>query len=214
MKKIIISLLLALGLATSSYAVSLEGLSVGVAGSHAGFYAVGTENTDNDPTGVDDTTEAGAFTANHVSVFAEYSLGPISIGLDYIPQQIETPKNTNIQGAITNTVKGEFENHTTLYGLIPLPLGGLYLKAGVVYVDLISVETLNTGGKYGDTDTTGAMGGIGYSIEAADGVNIRAEVTAVEYDGVSMSNSADGTKSVSLSDMMSAFGTISIVKSF
>ena len=216
MKKIIISLLLALGLATSSYAVSLEGLSVGISGSHAGYYAVGTEETDNDPTGVDDTKEAGAFTANHMSVFLEYNVGPISVGLDYIPSQIETPKNTNLQGTTTNTVKGEFENHTTVYALIPIPLGGLYAKVGGIYVDLNSIENLGTGGSYGNTDTTGIMAGLGYSIEAADGLSLRAEITAAQYDEVEVANSASdagGTK-VTLTDMMSAFGTISVVKSF
>ena len=216
MKKIIISLLLALGLATSSYAVSLEGLSVGISGSHSGYYAVGTEETDNDETGVDDTKEAGAFTANHMSVFLEYNVGPISVGLDYIPSEIETPKNTNLQGTTTNTVKGEFANHTTVYALIPIPLGGLYAKVGGIYVDLNSIENLGTGGSYGNTDTTGMMAGLGYSIEAADGLSIRAEVTAAQYEEVEVANSASdagGTK-VTLTDMMSAFGTISVVKSF
>ena len=85
-----------------------------------------------------------------------------------------------------------------------------------IYVDLNSIENLGTGGSYGNTDTTGMMAGLGYSIEAADGLSIRAEVTAAQYDEVEVANSASdagGTK-VTLTDMMSAFGTISVVKSF
>ena len=226
MKKTILtfgfSLLLSMGLISSSNAVSLEGLSVGVSGSHAGFYAVGTEKQDNKPAGVEgDTKEAGAFTTNFASVFVEYNFGPISLGVDYIPMQIETPKNTNIQVTsdtdqtnLTNTVMAEFENHTTVYAILPVPLGGLYLKAGWVYVDINSVETLQTGGSYGNTDTTGLTAGIGYSHEATDGVTVRAEVLAAEYDSVSMANSSNTTTSVSVEDMMGASARISLVKTF
>ena len=41
MKKIIISLLFAMGMVTSSYAISLEGLSIGASLGQAGFYGVG-----------------------------------------------------------------------------------------------------------------------------------------------------------------------------
>jgi len=227
MKKIIttisFSFLLALGLINSSSAISLEGLGIGISASHGGFYAEGTEKEELKDTGVDDTTEAGAFVANFGSVFVEYNLGPISVGLDYVPAAIETPKNTNIQGASTNTVKGEFENHTTLYAIVPIPLGGLYLKAGAIYVDLNSVETLETGGSYGNTDTTGITAGLGYSVEAASGISIRAEVTAAQYDSVSLTNSGvnadaltqdDQDTTITLDEMMSARATISIVKTF
>ena len=228
MKKIIttisFSFLLALGIVNSSNAISLEGLSIGISASHGGFYAEGTEKEEIKDTGVDDTTEAGAFVANFGSIFVEYNLGPISFGVDYIPSTIETPKNTNIQGTSTNTVKGEFENLTTLYAIVPVPfLGGLYLKAGGIYVDLNSVETLETGGSYGNTDTTGITAGLGYAVEAADGISIRAEVTASQYDSVSLTNSGvnadaltqdDQDTVITLDEMMSARATISVVKSF
>ena len=227
MKKIIttisFSFLLALGLVNSSYAVSLEGLGIGASLSHGGFYAEGTEKEESKDTGVDHTTEAGAFTADFGSIFVEYNFGPIAIGLDYIPAAIETPQNTNVQGTLNNTVKGEFENHTTLYAIVPIPLGGLYLKAGAIYVDLNSVETLETGGSYGNTDTSGITAGLGYSFEAGSGVNIRAEVMAAEYDSVSLTNSGvnadaltqdDTDTTITLDEMYSAKATISIVKTF
>ncbi len=230
MKKIIISLFLALGLATSSYAISLEGLSIGISGSMSGYYAVGTENDDNGQAGVEeDTKEAGAFESEHASLFVEYSLGPISLGLNYILGETTTPQNTNVQIDLvtgngtgddggTNQAKAEFENHTTLYALFPIPadgpLGNLYLKAGMSYVDINTLENLGTGGSYGNVDTTGYTAGIGLQIEAADGLSLRAEVMAAEYDDVSSTNSSDGTKSIQITDMMSAFGTISLVKTF
>ena len=215
MKKIIISLLLAFGLATSSYAFSLEGLSIGISGSQSGYYAVGTENDDNGPAGVEeDTSEAGAFQAEHGSIFIEYNFGPISFGIDRIIGETETPQNTNNQDGTINTVQAEFKNHTTGYLLLPIPLGGFYVKAGMSYVDIISIETLNTGGSYGDVDTTGWTAGIGYQVGFDDGLSLRAEVMAAEYDDVSATNTANTTTSIQVTDMMSAFGTISVVKSF
>ena len=231
MKKIIISLLFAMGMVTSSYAISLEGLSIGASLGQAGFYGVGEEKTDNQKSGVDHTKEAGAFRADVGSVFIEYNVGGIGIGIDYIPHTIETPSNKNYQAGgtgtgddpdATNTVSGEFENHTTAYVIISNPaqgvldglLDGLYLKAGVVYVDMISMEQLDTGGSYPDVDTTGITAGLGYSIEAAEGISVRAEVQAYQYDDVSAANATDGTKTITITDMMSANAKLSIVKSF
>ena len=56
------TLLATMGFTTSSNALGLEGLGIGFSVGTAGYYAVGTENDDNSPTGVDgDTTQAGAF---------------------------------------------------------------------------------------------------------------------------------------------------------
>ena len=224
MKKIIISLLVAFGLTTSSYAVSLEGFSFGASVATGGFYAVGTERDDNDVAGTDnDTKEAGAFQEDFASIFVEYNLGGVSVGLDYIPGTIETPENKNLQvidvtgvgdATATNTAKAEFENHTTVYAIIPLPLGGLYAKVGGIYVDINTLEILGTGGSYEDTDTTGITAGLGWSHEAADGVSVRLEALAAQYDDVTLTNQNNTTTSVLVEDMMSASARISLVKSF
>ena len=128
--------------------------------------------------------------------------------------QIETPQNKNIQGSSTNTVMAEFENLTTVYAMIPVPLGGFYIKGGWIYVDINSVETLQTGGSYGNTDTTGFTAGIGWNQEVENGFSIRAEVLAAEYDDISLTNSNNTTIKVSTEDMMGASAKISLVKSF
>ena len=158
--------------------------------------------------------EAGAFATNYGSVFIEYNMGPLSVGVDYVPMQIETPQNKNIQGSSTNTVMAEFENLTTVYAMIPVPLGGFYIKGGWIYVDINSVETLQTGGSYGNTDTTGFTAGIGWNQEVENGFSIRAEVLAAEYDDISLTNSNNTTIKVSTEDMMGASAKISLVKSF
>ena len=225
MKKIILSLLVAFGLSTSALAVSLEGLSVGVSMANGGFYGIGEETSDNKRTGVDHPKQAGAFEAEFASVFVEYDVGPMSVGVDWIFETIETPKNKNVQVTsdtdqtlLNNEVHAEFENHITLYGLLKSPLdgllGGLYLKAGVIMVDINSLETLETGGAYPDVDTTGITAGLGYAVDAGNGVSLRVEATAAEYDNVSAENQNNSTTNVYITDMMSAKANVSLVYSF
>ena len=62
---------MATGFTTSSNAISLEGLGIGFSVGTAGYYAVGQEQTDNDKTGEDEASKAGAFQNDVGSVFVE-----------------------------------------------------------------------------------------------------------------------------------------------
>jgi len=225
MRKSILSLVFSvligtMGFTTSSNALGLEGLGVGISIGTAGYYAVGEERTDNQKTGEDFASKAGAFQSDVGSVFIEYTAGPVTIGLDYAIEDIETPTSTNAQWtsdadltALTNTARATFENHTTLYALVPI-FHALYLKAGVIYVDINTTETLATGGEYGNTDTSGITAGFGFQHELTDGIQIRAEALYAEYDDVTLTNSANTTTSIAVEDMMGASGRVSIVKTF
>ena len=221
---LIFSVLLAtMGFTTSSNAIGLEGLGIGFSVGTAGYYAIGEEKTDNKKPGENYAKKSGAFQSDIGSVFIEYTTGPVTIGLDYALEDIETPTSTNVQwtgGALgadktllTNTVKATFENHLTLYALVPV-FHALYLKAGVIYVDVNTQENLGTGGEYGNTDTTGLTVGFGFSHEIENGVSVRAEALYAEYDDIKMTNSKNTTTSVSVSEMMGASGRLSIVKTF
>ena len=217
------ALLATMGFTTSSNAIGLEGLGVGVSIGTAGYYAVGEEQEDNNPVGVDDTKQSGAFQHDLGSIFFEYDLGQVKIGLDYHVQDIETPTNTNVQIDLqdnntgddggTNTVKATFENHTTAYILAPV-WGGLYVKAGAIYVDIKTQENLATGGEYPNSDTTGITAGIGFNHEVQDGISVRFEAMAAQYEDVSAANSKDGTKTIQITDMMGANAKVSLVKAF
>ena len=107
-----------------------------------------------------------------------------------------------------------------------------YLRAEqAVYVG--SIEVTSAVGEYANVsalprilapvpqqgNTTGITAGIGYQHEMDNGLSIRIEATAADYDDVSASSSNRDSgesvaKKVEFSDMMSARGTISIVKSF
>ena len=211
---LIFSVLLAsMGFTTSSNAIGLEGLGIGFSVGTAGYYAVGEEVTDNVETGVDNTKQSGAFQNDVGSIFIEYTAGPVTFGVDYHLEDITTPENTNIQGATTNTVKATFENHTTAYIAVPV-WGGLYVKAGGIYVNIKTQENLGTGGDYGDTDTTGITAGFGYQHEVQDGFSVRFEALAARYKDVGATNSNNTTTSVKIRDMMGASGRVSLLKTF
>ena len=207
------TLLVTMGFTTSSNAIGLEGLGIGFSVGTAGYYAVGEEVTDNVETGTDNTKQSGAFQNDVGSVFVEYTAGPVTFGVDYHLEDITTPQNTNIQGATTNTVKATFENHTTAYIALPV-WGGLYVKAGGIFVDIKTKENLGTGGAYGDTDTTGITAGFGYQHEVQDGFSVRFEALAARYEDVDATNSNNTTTSVKIWDMMGASGRVSLLKTF
>ena len=220
MKKILSSIVFAILVCSPSFAQ----ISAGISLSEQGFYALGTETnrpgSNNTPGPL--TSEAGAFQDTVTSVFVEYDTGSYIIGIDYIPDTIQTPENKNDQPDGANTVKGEFENHLSIYGIVPTPLSGIYVKAGLGMVTLDSITTGITS-KYGEQDTTFVQLGLGFQHDADNGVFLRAELAAMAYDDVEATattgsqNAASENQTnnkVKLEDMLSAYGKISIGKTF
>ena len=202
-------------------ASALEGVSIGVGYNYSGFYGVGKETATSSGNGVKTITEeAGAFDDTVGSVFLEYSANDVvSLGLEYIVEDIETPENVNVQNldssgtAVNNKVKADFEDHVTLYANINMPFN-TYLKLGYVMVDVATKENLGTGGAYGNVDTTGYTAGLGLNINLDNGIFVRTELSATSYDDVSTTNTNEADKKVSVTDMMSATAGIKIGKTF
>jgi len=228
MKKLIIAITSAFMLfATSAMSMDLRP-AVGISGSMAVYAATGIEENYNDAgTAIDETTkEYGAFATEYGSIFLELALSDaISVGLDYVPQTIETPKNISNDGGRTNTkpdgstanensVEAHFEDLTTLYAKVNVPLGGTYLKLGFTTAEVISVENMSSGNSYGNDTTRGYTVGIGYDHEVANGFSIRAEVTGSDFSDVSTNNGQTNKTEIKVKDMIGARGTISLVKSF
>ena len=217
MKKIIIATILPLMLATSALSAGFN-TSVGFSGNAAVYAATGTEK------GYDElgttlrrtTKEYGAFTDQFASIFAEFGNDLVSLGVDYVPMTIETPQNISNDGINENKVKAEFDNLLTVYAKLNIPvLGGTYLKAGYSQVDITSVETMNSGNTYPDTDTSGFIAGIGYAKDmGSNGMSLRAELTYSNFDDVEVSNNSTNKNTIKVEDMIGARGTISLVKSF
>ena len=206
-------------------ASAVEGLSVGLALNTAAFMASGKETMTGSgasTTQLDITEEDGAFKEDGVaSIFIEYAVTDIiSLGVERFADDITTPQNLNAQKdtgesepLLDNTVKATFKDHTTVYANVNMPFG-TYLKLGYHMVDVLTQESLGTGSKYNDVDTDGYTVGLGYQYTADNGVFIRAEVSASEYDDVSATSTEDSSKKVEVSEMYGATGSIKVGKSF
>ena len=218
MKKLIIAISSAMLLATSAFSMDLRP-SVGISGSMAVYAATGTEKNYNDAgTAVDTTTdEHGAFVAEYGSIFVEAALNDmISVGVDYVPMDFQTPQNVAQEGEPNQKkVLARFEDLTTVYAKLNIPLGGTYLKVGYSQVD---VTPKTNGGANGNTytsdSTDGLTVGLGYNHELAGGVAVRLEVTGTDFGNVNSNNQQTNKTEIIVKDIIGARGTLSIVKSF
>ena len=218
MKKLIIAISSAFIIFANS-AMSIEMRpSIGISGNSAVYAATGIEENYNEAgTAVDTTSRVtGAFNESYISVFAEMSLNDvISVGLDYVPITIDTPENVSQENQSNeNKVYASFEDLTTIYAKLNVPLGGTYLKVGYSTVNVISNETMNSGSKYGNDRTDAISFGLGYAHELADGLAVRAEITGSEFSDVTTTNGQTNKTEIKVEDMIGARGTISVVKSF
>ena len=218
MKKLIIAIsTVFMLLATSAFSMDLRP-TIGISGNAGVYAATGTENNYNEAgTAVDETTkEHGVFSEEFGSVFLELGLNDvISVGVDYVVQTLETPQNTSNEGmANQSTVEAHFEDLTTVYAKINVPLGGTYLKIGYSTADVISKEIMGSGNNYGNDQTDGITVGLGYDHEVGNGLSIRAEVTGTDFSDVTTTNGQTNKTEIKVEEMIGARGTISLVKSF
>ena len=231
MKKLFILAVFAIFSASSAMSASLGDLnfSLGVSGSQGAFAGEGTERNRNETGGVKTTTsEYGAFTDSFGSVFIEAGNDLISLGVDYVPSAIATPENISREGTGTSaagnqanpgrsTVQVDFEDLTTYYVKLNLPLGNTYLKAGFHEVDVIINESMSSGNTYANTTTDGYSAGFGYEHSVDGGLSIRAELLAMSFEDVTTNNGKAITANrndINVDSMWGVRGTISLVKSF
>ena len=190
----------------------------------SGDHSSNTTTTDvtKDVKDENDTAE-GAFALG--SVFAEFAAtDQLSLGVSYVPHSssYETAENTqNIVAPASlptstkaiNTVKVSFEDLVTVYALANIN-ENFYIKAGVLQVELITEENLATGGAYDNDTLEGFTVGLGYNMDFADGMFVRAEVAHMEIDGTTLTNKNDTTKSVSADGINGLGAGLSVGKSF
>ena len=222
MKKLIIVAVFAIFSASSAMSASLTDItpSVGVSLNNAAFAGEGNSRENNETGSVDVTTdEYGAFAETYGSIFLEAGFGDvISLGIEYVPSGISSPTNTSRENEGSNSsVSADFEDLTTVYAKINVPLGGTYLKFGFSQVDVVINDKMASGNTYKDVDTEGYTAGIGYAHEISNGFSIRGEVMASQFDDVQTDNgvAATGNRNVvQVESMWGAKGTVSLVKSF
>ena len=200
--------------------------SIGLAGNQGGYHARGTEFIAQtaDQSKAEVTSEAGVFEDTHQSVFGELNIGDnMSFGVEFALGDIQTPENTAVRtdkltsgtSQVTNTVKASFSDKTTVY-IQARMLGGLYTKIMYHNVNVISEESLGSGGSYGDQEIEGLGLGMGYQhdLDVMGGMFVRAEVTASAYEDVKAINTTDVDKVIKVTDMYGAEGSIKIGKTF
>ena len=218
MKKITIAILMLLG--TFSLASAEVGLNVGVSGNMGVFTAEAEETMGTTEKGGSDRA-VGVF--GYASIFVEKDLGDyFAFGVDYNPsdmdsETVETNKKCSDVGSETascnQVVKVSFSDMTTFYGTLNVT-ENLYIKAGIGEVDLLTKETLGSGGTYGDTTLDFNVLGLGYNKDLTNGVFVRAEGNYMDFDDVKLNSKTGETRFIKANGIAGASGKISIGKTF
>jgi len=208
MKKTLIGLFIAMFSFGSASADA--GVNIGVSGNGAIFGATATE-TDVGPNATEKNQESEILGVGYASIFVEKELGPVFIGVDYVPSEIETEENTSVrddcpldsactpgkgfeaQNQVTQKVKVEFSDFVTAYAGVKI-FDHFYAKAGVITVDLETKETLGTGGSYGNSSIDGTMIGVGGQADLPNGMFIRGEGTYMDFDAIEIASDNTNNK--------------------
>ena len=192
-----------LSLFSSSYVLA-DGFTVGITGSMAMIDASGkeTEGTEVTHAEIKHNTAMG-------SIFVEYNdimNTGFSFGLDYVPGSADISENLKTRTDVETSVTGdddhtttsrtqkaqaELENHMTLYATYSS--NGAYVKAGYVQVDLNTLETLDTGSKYGNDTIDGIILGAGIEFDVYNNTVGRLELSHTNYEEISLKSSVART---------------------
>ena len=229
MKKITIAILATL----FSYSIASAelGVSIGVSGQVGVFSASGTESEK-----LEKQSQDAHGVAGYTSVFIEKKLsflpGPLSrlsLGFDHVADTLSseevsttrtdltgtTDRSVAIQGVtalVTNKAKIDFEDLNTTYLAFDVT-DSLYVKYGMVTVDVITKETLGTGSTYGNTSIDGTMLGIGFALNKDNGLFMRFEANHTEFDNAKVTAS-NTDNFVEMKNLEGAMGKISVGKTF
>jgi len=216
MKKIIITIF-ALLFATASYSIEKPTFSAGLSVAGGVFEADGAseKNADATKTASEDDAEA-LYGIGSIFLEAKFN-DKFILGVDYVPHSLDTETTENVQDEggsnKTNTVQIDFEDYTTIYAAVFLN-DNVYAKAGYVQVDAITNENLGTGGAYGNETFDGYTLGLGYNRDLDNGAFVRFEGNYTEFDGVTSTNTADTTKSITVDGITGYGAKISVGKNF
>ena len=214
MKKIILGLVTSLLL--SSVAMAGQ-IGIGVTGSIAAIAGQGNEvdtdgGTDLGAEGASNRSAAASETAIIPSIFAEYSFdNGFTIGYDYIMgtanvnESALSRTDVTVDGAEAaqddgkRTANAEIENVMTLYVEMPIH-AGLYGKAGMVQMDVNTIETtaIAAGGTYGNTSVDGMLIGAGYKNTFGSNGFYKIEGSHTTFDQIKLKSTTDNTISADL----------------
>ena len=157
------------------------------------------------------------------SIFLEYGMGNLAVGLDYIPLDADVSsrakKRTDVETSVTGTAtstattrnqsaQASLEDHITLYANYMLN-DEYFVKAGIAQVTLSTDESLDTGSAYGNVDIDAYLIGLGY----ASG-NGRLELVYTDYEDVSLTSSTARTGVTTNNKIEADLDTVSLKYSY
>ena len=216
------SLLIASMSSFSSMAAGVsEGFRIGVGVAQTDVNGSGTERLRSGSgaaTSVKGGSAAGSSSAEtsvgHIFAEKTFSSG-MTIGLDLIPGEADVGTKTraddDAETTGDNKASATVSNHLTVYGLMPLGSSPLFIKGGIVSMDVETNENLATGSAYGNTSVNGVMVGIGAHVERDSGLFVRVEASMAEYENLTLVS--DGGNTVE-ADLDTSSLTLSVGKSF
>ena len=223
MKKIITSVLVALGLFLSAFVTS---------SAMAGNYAIGiiaaTGKVDTSGSETDSIASSEGTIMQDIlygSIFAEYTFGEmygLTLGASYTPMDSEigtksrTDTASDCKGcggsdAGTYTAKADISSHATIYvepTFMPTDNFGLYLKGGVSRVVVNSLESIALGSDssaYGNEAVFGGMLGFGAKVVHDSGLLFKFEYTNTIYETVKMTSTSGNLNVISADPEIEAF---------
>ena len=223
MKKIIITLISGLYLFATSASAEM-GLNIGISGT-GGIFGATAKETHSVDSGAnagstDEDTEIASVGYPSAFLEKEFADGRFAIGLEYVPVAFESdtaettkqdmePDATS-RTAVENRVQVDLEDLTTIYVSFALT-EGMYVKAGIASMEVITNENLATGSSYGNTTLDGTVLGVGYNMDFDNGMFARVEGEYMSFDGVSLSAN-DNT--ITLKNLDGLSGKLSLGRSF
>ena len=180
-KTIIIATILS---AFTVFAVSAAelGLTAGVNVKGVSLDAKGSESTS-------DQNREETLEAIVGSIFLELSMGPVALGVEAIPYDIQGERVTNNRDGQTvdtgsNTVQVDLESNVGAYVLLDLGDTGAYAKLGATYSEVITNENMGaSGSSYPNDELIGYHVSLGIEKELGN-VSYRLEGTLSGYDDV------------------------------
>jgi len=194
-KLILASSILAVFATVASAGPTVDSFAIGLTGAWGVYEADGSETV-----GTSKQTDEGAIEVVLGSVFAEVDMGSLTIGLDYIPMDVDSETVTNVRADTvtsgTNTAYVTVKEHVTLYALAPLGDSGIFAKFGISEMKVETKENLATGGAYNDLTVNGTHVGLGYETDTSSDVFVRVSLDWHDYDNMSATNNNNSAVSV------------------
>lgn len=218
MKKLTIAILMLFS--SFSLASAELGVNVGVS-ANTGIFTAEAEETMGTTGKRGSDRAVGVF--GYTSVFIEKTLGQyLFVGVDYSTEDldsesVETNKKCSDVGSesasCNQVVKVSFSDMTTMYAAVNVT-ENFFVKAGRVEVDLITNETLGSGGTYGNTSLDGNMVGFGYNKDVTNGMFLRAEASMIDFDDIKLDADSGETRFIKANGIGGASAKISVGKTF